>query len=68
MFKYFKRRWADIGEILIEIWSLITWTNFLWFILGAIIFSLFVIVIMQFEDYEESDKWESYIDDILKNY
>ncbi len=57
MFKYFKRRWTDIGEMLIDFWSSITWINFLWFIPGATIFSFFIILTMQFEDYEEIDNF-----------
>jgi hypothetical protein len=68
MFKHFKRRWSDIGEMLKEMYSEITWLNFLWVLPGAIFFTFFIVFFMQLEDYDEIDKHEDYMDELLKQY
>jgi hypothetical protein len=67
MFKHFKRRWSDIGRMLGEMYSEITWINFPLYLPGAIILSFFVIFLMQLEDYDEIDKYEAYMDELLKD-
>ena len=66
MFKHFKRRWSDAGDILREMYSMVTWRNAIVFLPGAIFLTFFLVFMMQFEDYDEIDKWESYMDDQIK--
>jgi hypothetical protein len=66
MFKYFKRRWSDIGSILTDLYSGITWLNCIWFLPGAIVLTFFIVFIMQFEDYDEIDQWDNYMEDRLR--
>ncbi len=68
MFKHFKRRWTDIGRMLGETYSEITWLNFLCVLPGAIFFTFFIVFFMQLEDYDEIDKHEDYMDELLKQY
>ena len=67
MFKHFKRRWSDIGEMLKDLYSGITWINFLLVLPGAIFLTFFIIFMMQFEGYDEIDQWEEYMDEAIKN-
>jgi hypothetical protein len=68
MFKYFKRRWSDIGEMLKQMYSEITWLNFPLVLPGCILFTFFIVFIMQFEDYDEIDKYEANMDELFKQY
>jgi hypothetical protein len=66
MFKHFKRRWSDTGDILREMCALITWRNAVVFLPGAIVLAAFVVLMMQFEDYDEIDEWESDMESQIK--
>jgi hypothetical protein len=58
MFKYFKRRWTDIGSMLKGLWGGLDWFNCLLYFPGAIFLSLLIIFLMQFEDYDLIDSCE----------
>ena len=66
MFKYFKRRWSDIGSILTDLYSGITWLNCILFLPGVIFLTFFIVFFMQFEDYDEIDQWDNYMEDRLR--
>jgi hypothetical protein len=67
MFKYFKRRWTDIGIMLKGLWSELTLFNSIFYFPGAIFLSLFMIFLMQFEDYDLIDSCEEEMEWYWKN-
>jgi len=62
MFKHFKRRWTAIGNMVSIIYSKVNWWNFIFTIPIATFFSIFVVLIMQLEDYDDVDYWDSQMD------
>lgn len=63
--KYFKRRCNDTRLIFKELFEQVTWKNFIVAIPAIILFTPIILVLMLFEDYDETDQLEKKMSEYL---